>query len=86
MSSTNISYPYFAQRKSCIRRFWGCDKGTAKQFPQPQKCGGEKTHKGRSPTGFFRSPSPVGAKRIQSCYVQFGRFIYPILLYSIFLF
>jgi hypothetical protein len=26
-------------------------------FQQPQKCGGEKTHKGRSPTGFFRSPS-----------------------------
>jgi len=21
-------------------------------FQQPQKCGGEKTHKGRSPTGF----------------------------------
>jgi hypothetical protein len=26
-------------------------------FKQQQKCGGEKTHKGRSPTGFFRSPS-----------------------------
>jgi hypothetical protein len=26
-------------------------------FQQPQKCGGEKTHKGRSPTGVFRSPS-----------------------------
>jgi hypothetical protein len=26
-------------------------------FQQPQKCGGEKTHKGRSPTEFFRSPS-----------------------------
>jgi hypothetical protein len=25
-------------------------------FQQPQKCGGEKTHKGRSPTAFFRSP------------------------------
>jgi hypothetical protein len=36
-------------------------------FQQPQKCGGEKTHKGHSPTGFFRSPSPEGAKRIQSC-------------------
>ena len=22
-------------------------------FQQPQKCGGEKTHKGRSPTAFF---------------------------------
>jgi hypothetical protein len=26
-------------------------------FQQPQKCGGEKMHKGRSPTAFFRSPS-----------------------------
>jgi hypothetical protein len=26
-------------------------------FQQPQKCGGEKTHKGRSPTAVFRSPS-----------------------------
>jgi hypothetical protein len=36
-------------------------------FQQPQKCGGEKTHKGRSPTGFFRSPSRVAAKHIPSC-------------------
>jgi hypothetical protein len=26
-------------------------------FQQPQKCGGEKPHKGRSPTTVFRSPS-----------------------------
>jgi hypothetical protein len=26
---------------------------TAKQFQQPQKCGGEKTHKGRKPDWVF---------------------------------
>jgi hypothetical protein len=26
-------------------------------FQQPQKCGGEKPHQGRSPTAVFRSPS-----------------------------
>jgi hypothetical protein len=27
------------------------------EFQQLQKCAGEKTHKGRSPTAFFRRPS-----------------------------
>jgi hypothetical protein len=37
-------------------------------FQQSQKCGGEKTHKGRRPTAFFRSPSRLlAAKHIQSC-------------------
>jgi hypothetical protein len=45
-------------------------------FQQLQKCGGEKTHKGRSPTGFFRSPSRrKAAKHIQSCYVPFFDYI-----------
>jgi hypothetical protein len=44
---------------------------TAKQFQQPQKCGGEKTHKGRSTTGFFRSPS------------RFSGEAYTILLYAV---
>jgi len=26
--------------------FCGCDKGNAKHFQQPQKCGGAKHHKG----------------------------------------
>ena len=40
-------------------------------FQQPQKCAGEKTHKGRSPTAFFRRPSPLlRAQHIQSCYAQ----------------
>jgi hypothetical protein len=39
-------------------------------FQQPQKCGRRKMHKGRSPTAFFCSPIPVGAKHIQACYVQ----------------
>jgi hypothetical protein len=44
-------------------------------FQQPQKCGGEKMHKGRSPTAFFRSPSRLlAAKRIQTCYVKLGHF------------
>jgi hypothetical protein len=43
-------------------------------FQQPQKCAGEKTHKGRSPTAFFRRPSPLlRAQHIQSCYTTFGR-------------
>jgi hypothetical protein len=39
------------------RRFCCCDKGKTKFFQQQQKCGGKKYHKGRSPTGFFCSPS-----------------------------
>ncbi|GMO34021.1 MAG: hypothetical protein Ta2B_14510 [Termitinemataceae bacterium] len=39
-----------------IRRFCGCDKGN-RRFPLSQKCAYEKTHKGRSPTAFFRRPS-----------------------------
>jgi hypothetical protein len=35
------------------------------------KCGGEKPHKGRRPTAVFRSPSPEGAKRKQTCYTQY---------------
>jgi hypothetical protein len=36
-------------------------------FQQPQKCGGEKSHKGRRPS---RLPA---AKRKQSCYAKLGR-------------
>jgi hypothetical protein len=39
------------------RRFASPDKGFAKQRPGLAKCGGAKTHKGRSPTGFLRNPS-----------------------------
>jgi hypothetical protein len=35
-------------------------------FQQPQKCGGEKPHKGQRPTAVFRSPSRLlAAKHIQ---------------------
>ena len=38
-------------------------------FQQPQKCGGAKYHKGRSPTGVLCSPSRrKAAKHIQTCY------------------
>jgi hypothetical protein len=48
-------------------------------FQQPQKCGGEKPHKGRSPTAVFRSPRALlRPKHIQTCYVQLG------LLYTFF--
>jgi hypothetical protein len=44
-------------------------------FQQPQKCGGEKPHKGRSPTAVFRSPRALlRPKHIQSCYVQLDAF------------
>jgi len=33
-------------------------------FQQPQKCGGEKPHKGHSPTAVFRSPSPRRGRSI----------------------
>jgi hypothetical protein len=33
----------------------------------PKNVAERKPHKGRSPTAVFRSPSPEGAKRIQSC-------------------
>jgi hypothetical protein len=40
-------------------------------FQQPQKCGGEKPHKGRRPTAVFRSPRALlRPKHIQTCYVQ----------------
>jgi hypothetical protein len=42
-------------------------------FAGRTKCGGEKPHKGRSPTAVFRSPSPEGAKRKQTCYVPLCR-------------
>jgi hypothetical protein len=46
-------------------------------FQQPQKCGGEKPHQGRSPTAVFRSPRALlRPKHIQSCYVQFALFYY----------
>jgi len=38
------------------------------------KCGGEKPHKGRSPTAVFRNPSRrKAAKHIPSCYVPLCR-------------
>jgi hypothetical protein len=41
-------------------------------FQGLQKCGGEKPHKGRSPTVVFRSPSRLpAAKHIQTCYAKF---------------
>ena len=44
-------------------------------FQQPQKCGGEKPHKGRRPTGVFRSPRALlRPKHIQSCYMPLGCF------------
>jgi hypothetical protein len=43
-------------------------------FQGLQKCAGEKTHKGRSPTEFFRRPSPLlRAQHIQSCYMTWAR-------------
>ncbi|MDR0313618.1 MAG: hypothetical protein LBI14_08465 [Treponema sp.] len=36
----------------------------------------ENRTKSVSPTAVFRSPSPVGAKHIQSCYVQLGRILF----------
>jgi hypothetical protein len=36
---------------------------------QPQKCGGAKTHKGRSPTGFLRTPK----RRTGAEYIPFVR-------------
>jgi hypothetical protein len=43
-------------------------------FQQPQKCGGAKHHKGRSPTGVLCSPSRrQAAKHIQTCYMQYAR-------------
>jgi hypothetical protein len=54
-------------------------------FQQPQKCAGEKMHKGRGPTAFFRRPSPVGVKHIQTCYAPLCRtliFLIPINIFS----
>jgi hypothetical protein len=31
-------------RSGCMRQFCGCDKEIAKQFQQPQNCGGAKMH------------------------------------------
>jgi hypothetical protein len=43
-------------------------------FQQPQKCGGEKPHKGRRPTAVFRSPRALlRPKHIQTCYTPFAR-------------
>jgi hypothetical protein len=43
-------------------------------FQQPQKCGGEKPHKGRRPTAVFRSPRALlRPKHIQTCYMQYPR-------------
>jgi hypothetical protein len=43
-------------------------------FQQPQKCGGEKPHKGRRPTAVFRSPRALlRPKHIQTCYAKWGR-------------
>jgi hypothetical protein len=40
-------------------------------FQQPQKCGGEKPHKGRRPTAVFRRPRALlRPKHIQSCYAK----------------
>jgi hypothetical protein len=39
-------------------------------FAGPTKCGGEKPHKGRSPTAVFCSPEPpLAAERIPACYM-----------------
>jgi hypothetical protein len=57
-------------------------------FTGAKKCGGEKTHKGRSPTGFFRSPSRrKAAKQLQPCYVPVcvvSNDLYYIFLFHIF--
>jgi hypothetical protein len=61
-------------------------------FQQPQKCGGEKPHKGRSPTAVFRSPSRLlAAKHIQTCYMPYTRtphdfYIIPFLICNIILY
>jgi len=41
------------------RRFFVRDEGIAKQFQQPQKCGGTKTCRGRSPNTFLWSLAAV---------------------------
>jgi hypothetical protein len=47
-------------------------------FTGAKKCGGEKPHKGRSPTAVFRSPSRLlAAKRKQSCYAKWRFAILP---------
>jgi len=38
-------------------------------FQQQQKCGGEKLHKGRSPTVIFRSPSRRKAAQLLPCVI-----------------
>ena len=44
-------------------------------FQQPQKCGGEKPHKGHRPATVFRSPSRLlAAKHIQTCYAPYCHF------------
>jgi hypothetical protein len=56
-----ILFPAFAKlalNVPGIRRFCGCDGGTAKQFQQPQKCGGEKIHKGACADWIFSQPEP----------------------------
>jgi hypothetical protein len=45
------------------RRFCGCDKGIAKQFQQPQKCGGTKCHKGRKADWLFVEPEGANSAR-----------------------
>jgi len=51
------------------------DKENAERFTGTKKCGGAKTHKGRSPTGFLWNPSrQTGGGAVTVCYVQFVLF------------
>jgi hypothetical protein len=44
-------------------------------FQQPQKCGGEKPHKGRRPTGVFLRPRALlRAQHIQTCYAKYQHY------------
>ena len=50
------------------RRFCGCDKGIAKQFQQPQKCGGANPCRGRKPEHGFAEPEPPkGGEALTVC-------------------
>jgi hypothetical protein len=50
-------------------------------YQQPQKCGGKKPHKGRSPTAVFRSPSRFSGEAYTILLDDVGPFLYIVIFF-----